>query len=178
MKRRGNIKYIAGLMILVLIVIAGSAFTKKAIAAARVKLVGFGVEPAEELKLQKILLTGIKLRIMVELSNYSDTALQVEQISIDAFTQKGNKLANQTQPLAAPVSLTPNANTTLFVNYQIDYTNVLALLKDNGILKNIKDALTILKNIVSKKEIGTNIKLKGFIVAEGVKVNINEETKI
>jgi hypothetical protein len=51
-------------------------------------------------------------------------------------------------------------------------------LRDSGKIKKISDALAVLSSFIQTKTFGIDIVLKGYIVAESIKVNIEETVTI
>jgi len=112
------------------------------------------------------------ITVNVNIGNYSTVPYTINQISIDAFTEKGTPVATQLSPLAVPVTISPNANNVIPIQYKIGYNNIIALLQDSGILSapSITDLIT---NFALTQSIGAKINLKGFVVAESIKVNVD-----
>lgn len=118
------------------------------------------------------LLSGFSSEITIRLKNFSNSVFTVNQISVDIYALNDVLIANQLIPLNQPINIQPNQNTDLVLSYNITpegIINILKQVKDTG--KNYK---ALLEDYLLTKTLGTQIKAKGFIVAEGFKVNIDE----
>lgn len=122
-------------------------------------------------KLEDIL-SGFTLRFRLNLGNYSNSTFVISQIKIDAFTQADVALASQKSPLAAPISILPNQNN--YPEFDFDFSNsgLANLILGGGNL------LQMAQNFFVNGKFGMQIKLKGFVVAEGFKVDINQIVNI
>lgn len=175
MLQTGKIALIAGIVIIIAIV--GYWLSKKVTAAKRIEIGSVGIRLAEKPTLKSIG-SGLKLIVDVEIQNYSKTDIELNQIFVNAKTTKGNSIANQATPMAESVILANSANTVVSLPYNLDYTGILTVLRDSGKIKKISDALAVLSSFIQTKTFGIDIVLKGYIVAESIKVNIEETVTI
>lgn len=116
----------------------------------------------------KVLSGGFDARYKLKIGNFSNETLKIEQVSIDVFTTKDVLLANQVEPLKSPVDILPNQNNIITVNYNIKLSGMLDALKDVG----ITNAWDVLNKVMSGK-LGIKLHLVGFVVAEGIKIPID-----
>lgn len=126
-------------------------------------------------------LGGVKLDVSVLLKNFSPSAFNVEQMKIDIYTTTGNevKLAGQPAPLDENVTVNPETNTELNLTFDGSIHGFVDLLKNqvSGI-NSWSDALSRLEQWLTTGELGATVKAKGFVVAEGVKIDINQTVNI
>jgi len=169
-------KILTVLTIVIILIIAGGStvFASKAIQAKKISIGNITVEFPNGFNFLKIVMGGLKITVKIILSNYSNANITVNQIKIDVFSLENNLIVSQIAPLSENIEVLKNSNTPISIDYLIDYTSLVTLLKDNKMITSLTDATTIIKNIVTSKKLGTQIILKGFVTAEKVKVNINE----
>ncbi len=125
----------------------------------------------KKFKLLSFSLTPVS-NIILSLGNFSSSTFVISQIKIDAYTQDGQLLAEQTAPLAQPFSLTPNQNNTLPLSFAINAATVISALKSIGGLSSVA------ANFLTSGTYGLPIVLKGFVEAENIQIPIEESITI
>ncbi len=123
---------------------------------------------------------GLLIKGFVEIRNFSGKDYVLNQISIDAFTPNTEKLiAAQTNIIKNNITLKNKQSTNIPIEYKIDIIKTLSLFKESAVIpedttlwKVITHPAQYLQDIDLKK---LKIKLKGFIEAEGITLDINQE---
>ena len=122
--------------------------------------------------------TSFDMKVDVKLQNYSSSAFNIEQLKIDIYTDNDVKLASQKEPLSEVYTVEPNANNTLTIDMQASLHGIADILTKSGLIDNTAEAVTRLVDWVTTGNLGLEVKAKGFVVAEGVKININQDVTI
>ncbi|WP_271729383.1 hypothetical protein [Aquimarina algiphila] len=136
------------------------------------------IRHAKRLKIgvQKFRLLSISLtpvsNIILSLGNFSSSTFTISQIKVDAYTQDGQLLAEQTAPLTQPFTLNPNQNSALPLSFAINATVVI------GALKSIGGLTSVAASFITSGTYGLPIVLKGFVEAENIQIPINESLTI
>lgn len=123
---------------------------------------------------------GLRLKGFIEIRNFSGKDYTLNQISLDCFSPKTEKLiAEQTNIIQNNIILQNRQVTNIPLEYKVDIMNALSLFKESGAIP--EDAT--LWQVITKP--GTywagidlkklKMKLKGFIQAEGITLSVNEE---
>jgi len=127
-----------------------------------------------------VLKNGLLLKGFVEIRNFSGRDYSLNQISLDCFTPKTEKLiAEQVNILPANITLNSKQTTNIPLEYKVDIVNALSLFKESGV---IPENATLWQVITKPAQYWSAIdlnklrmKLKGFIQAEGITISVNEE---
>ncbi|MFH2141963.1 MAG: hypothetical protein ABIJ97_06045 [Bacteroidota bacterium] len=127
-----------------------------------------------------ILKNGLLLKGFVEIRNFSGRDYTLNQISLDCFTPKTEKLmAEQTNIIQNNISLKKKQITNIPLEYKIDIMNALSLFKESGV---IPEEATLWQVVTHPGQYWSGMdlkklkmKFKGFIQAEGITLSINEE---
>lgn len=130
--------------------------------------------------LVNILKNGLLLEGFIEIRNFSSRDYSIKQLSIDCFSPKTEKLiAEQTNILQNKLILAKKQTTNIPLEYKIDIVNALALFKECGLIPedaNLIEIITHPAQYWSDIDLkNLKIKFKGFIQAEGIHININED---
>lgn len=166
-------KKISALIVLVVLLsLAGYFYFVK---IKQAKKLSFGVDSIKPNfktvgELSKSLLTGGNIPVIVKplISNYSSSKFKLNQIKLDIYSQdEKTLLGSQSMPLANPIELVPNANNTPAILYTF---NPAAFANSAGRKLGISEIIGWYQG----KPLGVKLKLKGFFVAEGIKLNIDE----
>lgn len=123
------------------------------------------------LKLQN-LIDDIETKVEVIIKNFSNSVFDIDQISIDVFSEKGTLIAEQKEPLYQGIRIRPKGNSIIPLTYLISSQNMRKLVKDSG------GAIEVGTRRLTHGEYGIKINLKGFVIAEGIKVDINETVMV
>jgi Sec-independent protein translocase protein TatA len=120
------------------------------------------------------LASGVPTKVFQKIANFSPSTFTISQINIDVFDQQGNLLAEQSNPLAEgqAIEIAPQKSTILTLSYVLSAQKLKQLAKKSG------GVLRIIKRFLSRGDYGMTIVLKGFVVAEGIKIDINETMAI
>ncbi len=113
-------------------------------------------------------ISDIDLNINIALGNFSPSIFNISQINVDVFNTEGKLIAEQTTPLKNKVVIAANKNTILPLTYSISSQELNALIMESGGYANVG----LRKKGTGKY--GFNIKLKGFVDADGFTIDINE----
>lgn len=127
-----------------------------------------------------VLQNGLRMKGFIEIRNFSGRDYTLNQISLDCYSPKTEKLiAEQTNIMQNNITLLNRQVTNIPLEYKIDIMNALSLFKESGVIP--EDAT--LWQVITKP--GTywagidlkklSMKLKGFIQAEGITLSVNEE---
>ena len=179
-----NIKKI--LIIVLVIVTLGLAYKyyKKAKDTEKLKIAGITLKPVKSLKtladFTDALQNGIKLKGFVKIRNFSGQDYTLNQLSIDGFSPIKNKLiAEQTNINKNDITLKNKQETNIPLEYNLDVMSALSLFKESGVIPQEATLWTILLNVAdyfSEESLSKlKITLKGFIEAEGITLNINQD---
>lgn len=130
--------------------------------------------------LVSILKNGLILKGFVEIRNFSGRDYSLQQISLDCFTPKTEKLmAEQINILSNNIVLRKNQTTNIPLEYKVDIMSALSLFKESGV---IPEGATLWHVITHPGQYWSGIdlkklrmKLKGFIQAEGFNITVNED---
>ena len=133
--------------------------------------------------LVNILKSGLILEGFIEVRNFSSKDYSINQLNIDCFSPASGKLiAEQTNILQDTIVLTKKQTTNIPLEYKIDIVNALSLFKECGL---IPEEATLIHIITHPAQYWTDIdpkklkvNFKGFIQAEGIHLNIDEEYAI
>lgn len=114
----------------------------------------------------------ISSSIILEVGNFSKSTFKINQVSIEVFTKSGEILARPKAPLSKPFKLKPNQNNELPIDFQISTPVVLSELKRMG------GITSVLSNFLTSGKYGLELQLRGFIVAQNIKIDINQTINV
>ena len=172
--KKENIKFGIIALVALLFIVAMAYFfrlLKKKANANNLQVAGFDFELLEPIQL-KHLTQPIKAKLKLNLGNYSTSNFKIEQVAVSLLSPSGSVVAQPLKPMTTPINLDANKINTLPVEVQISTTNLFKLLKENGFLS--ADSITALQSLIKGGMPKFNATVKGFIQAEGAKININE----
>lgn len=159
-------------------------FYKKYKDSDKLKIGSTSLKPKQQITnfndLVNILKNGLVLEGFIEIRNFSSRDYSIKQLSIDCFSPKTEKLiAEQTNILQNKLILAKKQTTNIPLEYKIDIVNALALFKECGLIPedaNLIDVITHPAQYWSDIDLkNLKIKFKGFIQAEGIHLDINED---
>jgi hypothetical protein len=163
-------KSLVGIIVIVMIAISAAYFQL----FKRAQRLGFGIDSIKpNFKTSDIIsiIAGggsIPTTVTALIKNFSPATFTIKQMQLDIFSEDGKQsFGSQTLPLSAKKTVDPNSNTPIELKYNI---NPIAFLDSEGKKLSIQD----LAKWFTGQQIGVKLLLKGFVVAEGFKVNINE----
>ncbi len=179
-----NIKKI--LIIIAVILTLGLAykFYKKAKDTEKLKLAAVSLKSEKPINdindIADILQNGLLLKGFVQIRNFSNQDYTLNQMSIDGFSPKSDKIiAEQININQHDIILKSKQVTNIPLHYKVDILSVLSLFKESEV---IPEDTTLWQVIThpAKYYDSTNLNklkiiLKGFIEAEGITLNINQE---
>jgi len=127
-----------------------------------------------------VLQNGLRMKGFIEIRNFSGKDYTLNQISLDCFTPKTEKLiAEQTNIMQSNINLVNRQVTKIPLEYKIDIMSALTLFKESGV---IPEDATLWQVITHPGQYWNGIdlkklmmKFKGFIQAEGITLSVNEE---
>lgn len=148
----------------------GFAYFRKFKHAKRIK-VALESYAFPKLKLSS-LLSDILFQVNLSIGNYSSSQFSLEQVSIEVFSPSGLLIAEQKEPMSEPLILSPNKNTILPLTFWMASHRISDLIRENG------GAANVGANYITSGEYGIPLRLKGFVVAEGFQIGIDQEIKV
>lgn len=113
--------------------------------------------------------------VKITLSNYSDIPITINQANVNLYTLKDSLFLEQNEPLNEKIKIAPNTNTTIELNYQVYYTDIVELVEDNNLLKN---PVILFKDLIKYQTLNTEVKAKGTIEVQGITIAIDEKFEI
>ncbi|MGB0525282.1 MAG: hypothetical protein ACPGJS_20075 [Flammeovirgaceae bacterium] len=156
-------------IIFIVVVTVLSKLWKGAQASKRLKAEILSIKP--ELEFNKITdlisLRSFPIVTRIGINNFSNETFTLNQIYVEAYTPEGEFLANQTMPIPSNVELGPNTTTAIDIKLELNSRNSINFIKEG---KRLSDFL----RLVAGGELGKQVRIKGFIVAEGLKAPIDE----
>jgi len=114
----------------------------------------------------------IDSNIQIEIGNFSASTFRIDQVSLELFTPSGEILARQKAPLFKSIVLKPNQNNVLPIDFAIS-TSVA--VKE---LNRIGGVSSVIANFLTDNKHGLKLSLRGFVVAENVKIDINQTINV
>lgn len=179
-----NYKKILIIVLVILTLGLGYKYYKKAKDTEKLKIGNLSLKATKKIKdfndVIDVFKNGMILKGFVQIRNFSGQDYTLNQISIDGFAPISNKLiAEQTNITKHDILLKNKQETNIPLEYKVDILSALSLFKESGVIP--EDAT--LWNIIthpSKYYETTQLNklkviLKGFIEAEGITLNINQE---
>jgi hypothetical protein len=165
-------KNIAVFVFLMILVAVGYAYWRKYRQAQKLSFGVDGIKPnvSSVADVSKILLTGANIPVTLKpvINNYSPSTFKIQQLKLDIYSEDGkNLLGSQNLPLNSTALVQPNSKTVLSLNYSF---NPVAFFNSAG----RKLGISELVDWYTGKSIGIKLKLSGFVVAEGIKVNLDQ----
>ena len=161
---------IIAIVVVILVAISGAYYQLY----QRAQRLGFGVDSIKPnfktSDLISIIAGGgsIPTTVTALVKNFSPATFTIKQLQLDIYSEDGKQsFGSQTLPLSAKKTVDPNSNTPIELKYSI---NPIAFLDSEG----KKLGLSDLAKWFTGQKIGVKLLLKGFVVAEGFKVDINE----
>jgi hypothetical protein len=157
------------LMIVVALILLGKkgyGYVRKFRHSKRLK-VGFSGVKFPKLKLRS-LVSDVPVSIGLIIGNFSPSVFTISQISIDVFDEENNLIAKPQSPLSESIQLDPNQNNTFPLSYFISAQKIKQIITKAG------GITTVGTNYLTSGSYGILLKLKGFVVAEGLKIEIDE----
>ncbi len=167
------------IIILIVAVLSFTAFkvVKKGTDAEKMKfgIDSFKINVNSKMDVLLGLVSGYNSTVNAYVNNFSDSSFELEQLSLEIFALDGKTLiAEQTTPLKSSVILNPKGKTALSLDFHINTGGLLELLKQIG----QNDIKATLEGYLKRKELGTQVIIKGFVQAEGFSLDINETMSI
>ena len=144
---------------------------KKKTDAKNMNVSGFDFQLLEPLQL-KHLNEPIKARLKLNLGNYSTSNYKIEQVAVSLLSPSGSVVAQPLKPMTETIVLNANQINTLPIDVLISAKSLFQLLKENNFIS--ADSITALQSLIQGGMPSFNATIKGFIISEGAKININE----
>lgn len=133
--------------------------------------VGVGSFSFPKLNLRS-LLGDITLAIDITLDNYSSSTFSLEQISIEIYDKLGRLVAEQIAPLTTPFTIKPNKTNLLPLTLEISSHSIAKLIAQHG------GTASVGASYLSSGSYGIPLKIKGFAIAEGFRIDIDQQIEI
>jgi hypothetical protein len=125
-----------------------------------------------------LLMSDFIAKVILKIQNFSNIDYTIQQSALQIYSKKGNLIATPNEPIETGFILKANANNEIPARYKFDYTNILTLIEDNGLASSVSSALNVIKNFFTSKTLGTDLIIKGFIVSDGITININQTISV
>jgi hypothetical protein len=127
----------------------------------------------DSVKLPKLNLTSlfseVAAVVYLKITNFSESVFELQQIKIEVYSPNGYLVAEQTEPLAQTIRIEPNQKNILPLSFLISPTKFKALIKEAGGVVNVG------ASYLTEGNYGIPLNLRGFVVAEGVTISVNEK---
>jgi hypothetical protein len=166
-------KKIVVLMIIVALILLGKkgyGYVRKFRHSKRLK-VGFSGINFPKLKLSN-LISDVPVSVGLNIGNFSPSVFTISQISIDVLDNENNLIAEPQSPLSQSIQLDPNQNNTFPLSYLISTQKIKQIIKKAGGIASVG------ANYLTSGSYGIPLLLKGFVVAEGLKIEINQSITV
>lgn len=121
-----------------------------------------------ELNLSNIF-KDIVAKVILNISNFSPSNFQVQQMKVDVLDQEKQLVAEQQYPIDNPIEIKPNQATKFALNLLISSHNVARLIKAAGGIANVG------ANYLVNGKYNIPIQLVGFVRSEGIRIPIDEK---
>lgn len=162
-------KKVIGFVIVIVLVFLGRQGYVKIIKLRHAQRLKIAVENFTIPKINiSSLFTNVPINLTLSLKNFSKSAFNLEQINVEVFSLSGELIAEQTNPLQESKKLLPNQSNLLPLSFLISPQNFKNLIRETGGITSVG------ANFLTSGKYGIPLRLKGFVVAEGFKVDINE----
>ena len=158
-------------------------YYKKIKEAEKLKIGSTSLSTTKKLKsfsdLVDIFKNGLQLKGYVSIRNFSNSDYTLNQIKVDCYTPKTNKLlAEQTNIIQNNIVLKAKQETNIPLEFTVNVLKALSLFKECSVIPEDWTVWKIIAQPMQAYEIikmnNLKMKLKGFIQAEGITLSINE----
>lgn len=157
-----------------IVVVAGLYFFKKYKAATtslKFAISGFKLSDYKLKDIPKILVSGIDGTLLALVQNFSNQTFNVTQVDVSIYTADNVLVASPKSPMSSAIEIKPNFNNTIPFEYSISSAGLQALFKGSNVM-------ALLSQYLSNRTFGKKVYLKGFIISDGIKIDINEVVDI
>ena len=114
----------------------------------------------------------ILVNVIIGVNNFSPSLFNLEQINVEVYSQSGDLVAEQKSPLLSPIKVQPNRYNTLPLTLLISSHNVAKLIKESG------GTVSVGASYLTSGSYGIPLHLKGFVVAEGLSIAIDQTIQV
>ncbi|HAN77697.1 MAG TPA: hypothetical protein DCQ31_07950 [Bacteroidales bacterium] len=111
--------------------------------------------------------------IPITLKNYSNNTYKITALRADMLTRQGNSIASQTQPITQPIIIAPSKNTTVLLEYGINWSGITSWLNQENV--KITDVPAKIKSYLKTEKLNIPVVISGAVEAEGIFLNIKQE---
>ena len=156
-------------MIIVALILLGKkgyGYVRKFRHSKRLKVAFSGIK-FPKLKLSN-LISDVPVSVGLNIGNFSPSVFTISQINIDVLDQENNLIAEPQSPISQSIQLDPNQNNTFPLSYLISAQKIKQIIQKAGGIASVGT------NYLTSGSYGIPLLLKGFVVAEGLKIEINE----
>lgn len=179
-----NIKKI--LIIVLVIITLGAAwkYYKKIQGAEKLKVANVVLKTEEPLNditaIADAFQNGLSLIGFIEVKNLSNQDYTLNQLNVDVFSPTTQtRIGKQTNILQKDIVLKSKQVSNIPIVFNLDIMNALSLFKESGVIPENTTLWQVIshpaKYYESTKLNKLKVKLKGFIEAEGITLNINQD---
>ena len=176
-------KKIAIIIIVIITFGIGWKFYKKYKGTEKLKIGTTSLKPVKKIQgipdLIDIFQNGIIINGFVEVKNLSNIDYTLNQINLDCLSPKTEKvIAEQINIIQKDIIIKKKGSTKIPLTYRIDVINALSLFKENGAIPEDTTLFAVITNPLNYHNSidlsKLQMKFKGFIKAEGITINIDE----
>jgi hypothetical protein len=166
-------KRLALLLILISLIVIGQKGWKYYTKYRHAQRLKIGVEGFRLPRLNiSSLISEIHAKVNIGITNFSSSVFSIEQIKVDVYSPSVGLIAEQIEPLKQVHRVRANQKTNLPLSFLISPTNFKKLIKASGGVVNVG------ASYLTDGNYGIPIELRGFVVAEGVSIEINEKLTV
>jgi len=174
------------LIIVFVIITLGAAYKyyKKYKGAEKLKIANVSLKTEKSLddieSIVDAFQNGLNLTGFIEVKNLSNEDYTLNQLNVDAFAPTTQtRIGEQTNFLTNNVILKSKEITNIPISYNVDIMNALALFKESGVIPQESTLWQVITHPAKYYDaVNLNklkVKFKGFIEAEGITLNINQD---
>jgi hypothetical protein len=147
----------------------GWAYYNKYNDAMRIKV---GVEGISFPKLNLSTITDTLVNVSLGVKNYSSSSYILEQVSMNIYSNDGLLIAEQKDPLSDEYMIRANDNNILPISFLLNKENTHKMVKQAG------GTIAVAINRTTTGSYGIPVRVKGFIKADGITVDIDQSMTI
>lgn len=118
------------------------------------------------------LFSEVITNVIIGINNFSASTFDIQQIGIEVFSESGQLVAEQKSPLSSPIKIEPNMYNTFPLTFLISSHNIRKLIKESG------GSVNVGANYLTSGNYGIPLHLKGFVVAEGLSIAIDQTIEV
>ncbi len=134
------------------------------------EMLDFSLNIKNFLDVVSVLASGVDATLIIAIQNLSNTAYTVKEMFIEIYTTDGDLIAKPSGR-TDNINIVANGKTPVNIEYHITLRGLYKMLK---IALEKDDLKTILQSYLDTGTLGTDVKVKGFVKAGILSININD----